>query len=347
VKKRIGLMGCGMVAGYGHLPALCGNADLELRSLFDPDEERLRARQQEFGAPGAFTDEEAFFQSGLDAVVLTSPAPCHLDNLRGAARHGLHVLSEKPLAMGEGDSLEMIRLADEAGIMLFTGFDYRFSPVSQQIHRLVRERAVGDVRSLRLIYIWNCHGKYRTDDAGQRVEQERRAGRMLEGGPMVDCGVHQIDLARWWLNSEVSRWTAAGAWVEEYDAPDHMYVHLDHECGAHTMVEISYSYCHTAAEPIHHFTYQLIGTEGLIRYERSGHLLEVRDATGTRQLPAAGEKNFEGMYAAFARALVRGSSQELPSGGDGLAATRIAREATEQVMARRQPQATDRRQNSA
>jgi predicted dehydrogenase len=334
-RKKIGLMGCGMVAGYGHLPALRDNEDLELHSLFDPDGKALKARQDEFAVSHAFTDQTQFLESGIDAVVITSPAPVHLDNLRAAAAHGLHVLCEKPLAMAEVDSVEMIRLAAEADIMLFTGFDYRFSPVSQQIRQLVQGGAVGDVRSLRLIYVWNCHGKYVTNADGHRVEQARRAGRMLEGGPMVDCGVHQIDLARWWLGSEVQSWTAAGAWVEEYKAPDHMYVHMDHDCGAHTMVEISYSYCHTAAEPFDHFTYQLIGTEGLIRYERSGHLLEVRDTRGTRQLPSGGEKNFDGMYAAFARALRQGGSDELPSGEDGLAATRIAREATEHVISQR------------
>src|SRR5690606_29064819 len=125
---------------------------------------------------------------------------------------------------------------------------------------------IGELRSLRLIYIWHCHGKYQIQADGSRVIQARREGRMLEGGPMVDCGVHQIDLARWWTQRPVTRWTAAGAWVDTYEAPDHVYLHLDHEGGIHTLVEISYSYGHTCAEPISQFTYELIGTGGLIRY---------------------------------------------------------------------------------
>ena len=332
---HIGLMGCGTVAGYGHLPALKASPDLELVSLYDPDEDRLRAAQERFGVPNAFTDVEAFFASGLDAVTITSPAPCHLENLTAAAEHGKHVLCEKPLAMTEADSQAMIDTARKGKILLCSGFTARFSPVSLRIRELVREDAIGEVRSLRLIYIWGCHGKYEIGPDGERVVQARRAGRMEEGGPLVDCGVHDIDLARWWLGSEVVDWTASGAWVDEYEAPDHVYLNMDHENGAHTMVEISYSYAHTAAEPVNYLSYDLIGTEGVIRWEMERGQLEVRTVEGTQTERFEPGKNFEGMYAAFARALERGDHGDMPTGEDGLAATRIARAATEEVMAAR------------
>lgn len=329
---RVGLMGCGTVAGYGHLPALKANSEFELVSLFDPDETRLHAAQERFEVSGAFTDVEAFFMSGLDAVSITSPAPCHLENLKAAAENGVHVLCEKPLAMVEAEGQEMIDRARKAKIMLFTGFTARFSPVSLRIRDLVREGAIGDVRSLRLIYIWGCHGKYEIGPDGQKVEQARRAGRMDEGGPLVDCGVHDIDLARWWLGSEVVDWTSAGAWVDEYDAPDHVYLNMDHGSGAHTMVEISYSYAHTASEQTYHLSYDLIGTEGVIRWEMERGQLEVRTGAGVATEQFEPGKNFEGMYAAFAAALDQGVAGDMPSGEDGLVATRIARAATEELM---------------
>jgi len=333
--KRIGLMGCGTVADYGHLPTIKDTPGLELHAVFDPDPDRLDAARLKFDVPVASGDVDTFMQSGIDAVAITSPVPFHLSNLRDAARHGKHVLCEKPLAKSEDECREMIDLADRAGVMLFTGFDYRFSPVALEIRRMVREGAVGDVRSLRLIYIWNNHGKYQRGSSGEPVLNERRRGRMLEGGPMVDCGVHQIDLARFWLGSEVVDWTAAGAWVDDYQAPDHIYLHMDHANGAHTAVEMSYSYCYTAKEPIKQFVYELIGTDGVIRYDREAKLFEIRTATETRQLEFHGEKNFAGMYEAFSRALVDGDSDVLPTGHDGLVAAKISREATDALIARR------------
>lgn len=333
--KKIGLMGCGTVANYGHVPSLQKTDGLHLHALFDPNEQNLRSTQGKFDVRNAFTDVDAFFDSGIEAVVITSPATFHCQNVLDAAQRGLHILCEKPLAMTEVEAEQMIQAAHDAGVMLFTGLDYRFSPVSQSIRQMVQDGKIGEIRSLRLIYIWNNHGKFLKGDDGQMQPNARRDFRMMEGGPMVDCGVHQIDLARWWLQSEVVDFRAEGVWVDAYDAPDHMYVHLDHENGAHTMVEMSYSYCFTAKEPIHHFTYQLIGTEGLIRFDREQKIFEIRNREGTQQLPFAGEKNFAGMYVAFAEALEKGGSDVLPTGEDGRIATYIARTATEQAIAAR------------
>jgi predicted dehydrogenase len=335
-RTRVGLMGCGTVAMYGHLPALAATQGLELVAVFDPDPIRLKAAQNEFAVPHTFTDAESFFTSGLDAVVITSPAGAHLQNVRDAARHGKHVLCEKPLALTEAEAQRMIEHMGRAQRMLFTSFVYRFSPVALEIKRLIQDGAIGRVASLRLVYNWDCHGKYEMDGAGNRVIQKRREDRMREGGPMVDCGVHQIDLARWWLDSEVVRQHAHAAWADEYEAPDHIYLHLDHADGAHTMVEMSYSFGHTAAQPVTHFCYEIIGADGIIRYDRERQIFEVRNPAGTRCLPWNHEKNFAETYAAFARALETGTPGDLATGADGLIAIRIARTATEQVI-------TDRR----
>ena len=126
----------------------------------------------------------------------------------------------------------MISSMKRAGASLYVAFCYRFSLSALKIRELVRAGAIGDVRSLRLIYNWNVHGKFKLEADGTRVIQQRREGRMLEGGPMVDCGTHQIDLATFWLGSKVIGFAGQGAWVEDYEAPDHMWLHLDHANGA-------------------------------------------------------------------------------------------------------------------
>lgn len=328
---KLGLMGCGVVASYGHIPAIMQSPDFELEAIYEPDRSRTEQLRTKYDVD-VFADPDAFFRAGFDAVVITSPAPHHIVNVRDAARCGKHVLCEKPLAMDEVQAEEMIALMERAGLSLFTAFDYRFSPVSQTIKRSVADGLIGDVRSLRLSYIWNNHGKFVRADGSQPQLNARRLGRMLEGGPMVDCGVHQIDLARWWLGSDVARFHAEGAWVDEYESPDHVYLHMTHENKAHTLVEISYSYGHTAKEPVPGYVYDLIGTDGVIHYDREAKRFELRNSTGTTRFPFAGEKNFPGMYAAFAKALGSGSALDMPTGADGLHATRIARAATDSLI---------------
>ena len=334
---KLGLMGCGMVAGYGHLPAIASVPELTLHAVYDPDSGRAQNAAERFGAAQWFTDSDAFFASGIDAVTVTSAAPAHLRNILDAARFGKHALCEKPLALDDGEAREMIAAMRSAGLMLFTGFTYRFSASALKIKELVDAGAIGKALSLRLIYNWDLHGKYETLPDGTRGLNARRVGRMDEGGPMVDCGVHQIDLARWWLSSEVVHSIGIGAWVDDYKAPDHMYLHMDHACGAHTTIEISYSYGHTAKEPRSEFVYEIIGTEGVIRYDRNAGAFDIRTETGTQSLEWHYEKNFEVIYSAFATDLKNGNGTYLATGEDGLAATILARQGTEDAIRRRRP----------
>jgi predicted dehydrogenase len=330
--KKIGVLGCGMIAELGHLPALQHVPGLRVHAVYDVSWGRALAIQIRFQIPHAFPSEKAFWESDIDAVIICTPAPFHLANVLQAAQHGKHVLCEKPLAMNETDITRMIETMDMAGLMLFTGFTYRFSGSSKEIHRLVRNGAIGQVRALRLTYLWNLHGKWKWDEKGERIASPLRVGRMLEGGPMVDCGIHQIDLARWWLGSEVEWQRGIGVWVEDYKAPDHVYLHMGHTCGAHTVVEMSFSYNATSREPRTHFQYELIGSDGVIRYNREEHSFELRNSHGTQWLAWHPEKNFAGMHSEFAHALNTGDRRDMPTAMDGLVATRLARLATEEAI---------------
>ena len=328
-------MGCGVVADYGHLPAIAATPGLELAAVFDPVRANAEKAGLRFGAR-AFTEQEAFLDAGLDAVLVCSPVPHHRANVTAAAARGIHVLCEKPLGMDDAEVLEMIAYCEAQGVGFAAGFVYRFARISRQIREWVRDGSIGEVRALRLNYIWELHGRYDQEPDGTWRESPRWRGRMLEGGPMVDCGVHGIDLARWWLGKEVVRSHGVGAWVADgYDAPDHMWLHMDHEGGAHTAVEVSFSYGHTVKEPTPRFTYDLIGTGGTIHYDRNGWVFERRNGEGTLVAPGSSEKDFPAMHAAFAHALATGDWSEMPSPQDGLAATRLARVATEEVIAGR------------
>lgn len=328
---KIGLIGCGKVAEYGHLPAIVQLPGLSLHAVLDPSEQALQQAQRNFDVPNVFTEADDFFCSGLDAVTVTSPAPFHYHNVLDAARYRLPVLCEKPIAMNRREADEMSTAMREAGTSFYAGFCYRFSPSALQIRRLVHEGAIGEVRSLRLIYNWNLHGKYETEPDGKKRLQRRRVERMLEGGPMVDCGTHQIDLAHFWLDSPVDHFSGFGAWLDDYEAPDHMYLHMVHASGAHTMVEISYSYMYTAEEPRSEFVYELIGTKGVIRYDRSARECFMATEHGTSPIPFHSEKNFAGMYCEWESALRTGKSSLLASPEHATRVTEIAREATKQA----------------
>jgi predicted dehydrogenase len=315
------------VADYGHSWAIQQTPGLTLTALCDPNPEALGKLAERFPDARTFTDPAEFFAfSEIDAVSVCTPAPLHREHVEAATARGLHILCEKPLAMTEGDIAAMIQAADKADVLLATALCYRFSPVAQAFRKAFSEGWIGDIRALRLVYLWGLHGKF--DEHG--VESPRRIGRFVEGGPLVDCGVHQLDLALWWTGSPVRSWQSAAAWIEEHESPGHVWLHLDHESGVHTCVEVSFSYGQTAKEPCDLFTYEAIGTEGVLRYDRNGWLLEARTSRGTHRLEGASEKSFHGMYALWRDCLEAGKLlPDMPTAHDGRLLTRIAREATE------------------
>ncbi|CAM3307024.1 Gfo/Idh/MocA family protein [Occultella aeris] len=331
-RRRVGLVGCGEVAGYGHLPALLRAERLELVGVCDLSTDRLAAAPAPAGVARCTSLDE---MPDLDALVITSPAGAHAQNVRWAARRGVPVLCEKPIAVDEATSVAMVEQMEAASIPLWVAFNYRFSPVAQRIHDLVATGAVGEVRALRMVFLWDLHGAFQ-DRVAQKGVNQRRVGRMLEGGPLVDCGVHQIDLARWWLGSDLQVDHATGVWFDEIDgvdAPEHVTTHLSGG-GARVLVDVSFAYGHRSPSRLPTFTYEVIGTDGVIRYRREERDFVLIDSDGLHDLGWAHEKSFEGMYADLAAAL-HGEEHALPTGRDGLAATRLALEATARAVAAR------------
>jgi hypothetical protein len=107
------------------------------------------------------------------------------------------------------------------------------------------------------------------------------------------------------------------------------------EGGITASVEVSFTYGHTVKEPLSYFTYELIGTGGVARFDRNGYILEARTGDNVIRADSGGEKNFEGMYEQFARYLGSGEVGALASPDDALVATKIALECTDRAISRR------------
>ena len=221
---------------------------------------------------------------------------------------------------------------EASGKGFFVGFVYRFSNVAQTLKQWFKSGLIGDVKSIRMIYNWHLHGQWIQDTKGEWIESPLWRGRMEEGGPMIDCGVHMIDLVRWITGEEIVQTHGHGAWVTHYEAPDHVYAHLDVPSGIHAMVEMSFSYGHTAKEPLPTFLYELIGTGGVARFDRNGYILEARDGEGIKHATGMSEKNFDGMWWQFARFLETGEIGDLASPLDALKATQIATAVTQEAI---------------
>ena len=114
---RLGLIGTGKISTQ-LADAARAAGSYRLSAILSRDLARGEAFAAENGIERAFSDEEAFFSSGLDAVYVATPNCHHAHGACAAAAHGLHVLCEKPTATSYAEWQEMRRVADQHGVVL-------------------------------------------------------------------------------------------------------------------------------------------------------------------------------------------------------------------------------------
>src|SRR3989442_15323926 len=97
---RIGLLGCGTISQFAHLPALMRAKGIQLTAICDGGRDLLRKIGLQAGVTDLFTDYEEFLEKGeMDAVLIAVPDEFHLPLARQALEARKHVLVEKPLAV--------------------------------------------------------------------------------------------------------------------------------------------------------------------------------------------------------------------------------------------------------
>ncbi len=185
---RIGIIGLGI--GRGHLARYRKDDRCEVVALCDMDEQRLHAVADEHDIEGRFTDAaEMFRDGGVDAVSIAVPNCFHAPLTIQALEAGIHVLCEKPMAMTVADAQSMQAAADKAGKNLMINLSYRFSDMSLALKRQVDAGVVGNIYFGRTVW----HRRRGMPKFGGWFGKKEMAG----GGPLIDLGVHRIDLALW------------------------------------------------------------------------------------------------------------------------------------------------------
>lgn len=191
---RIGMIGAGGIARTSHLPAFTGLKDrCEVAAICDPVETSAKAAAALFGVKRVFASHQEMIQSGeLDAVIVATPNKFHSEPTLDALAAGLHVLCEKPLAMNGGEAGRMCAAARKAGKVLQVGLQARFAGASQTLKDMV------DHGDLGFIYFARAQALRRRGVPGWGVFIDKAE---QGGGPLVDIGVHILDLTLWLMGN--------------------------------------------------------------------------------------------------------------------------------------------------
>jgi predicted dehydrogenase len=191
-KIKTGLIGCGKVA-HLHAAALRDLPESEFVAVCATDAEKARKFGEKYGV-AAFSDlGEMFKKSGAQAVCICTPHPQHAEPTIAAAKAGVHVLVEKPLASSLADCDRMIAAAKESRVKLGVFSQRRFYEPCQRIRRAIDDGKIGKpVLGSVAMYGWRDEKYYKSDPW-------RGSWKGEGGGVLVNQAPHQLDMLLWYM----------------------------------------------------------------------------------------------------------------------------------------------------
>ena len=189
-KLKAAIIGTGGISNE-HINGYLKNPDVELYAFCDINEERLKYMAERYSIPQerCFTDKDKMLATlpQIDIVSVTTWNSAHAECTIAALNAGKHVICEKPMAMNAKEALAMQQAAEKNGKLLMIGFVRRYGNDAQVLKDFIDAGSFGDLYYAKAIYLRRngCPGGWFGDKS--------RSG----GGPLIDLGVHVIDLVRY------------------------------------------------------------------------------------------------------------------------------------------------------
>ena len=204
MELKVGLIGCGDM-GRLRAAAVSRAGSLRLVAVNDLCEERAAAIAAKYG--GIVDDDwrHLLGREEIDAVIISTPPSMHAEMCIEAAKLGKHVLCEKPLARTPEECKDLLQVSEQNGILLATGFNFRFYPSIQKARQLLDSGIIGELNHVR-----SYAGYSATDHSQQWIHDADVVG----GGALRDNGIHLIDMTRYFLGEvqEIKGFTSNTCW---------------------------------------------------------------------------------------------------------------------------------------
>lgn len=316
-KVRYAVVGLGWIAQEDVLPAFAHAENSSLVALVSGDPTKIEALSKQYGVQHNYSYEQYddCLNSGeIDAVYIALPNHLHCEYTVKAAKAGIHVLCEKPMAVTQAECEEMIRAAQENNIKLMIAYRLHFDKANLEAVKIVQSGQLGDIR------MFNSMFSQQVVEGNVRVEKIEQGG-----GTVYDMGVYCINAARYLFGDEPTEVVAISA-----NNGEKRFAEIDEMTSAilrfpnERLATFTSSF---GAAPVS--TFVVIGTKGDLRmdsaYSYTGKLkqqLTIDGQTQEQSFPAGDQFAAEIVY--FSDCVLTGKEPE-PSGEEGLADIGIIR----------------------
>ena len=314
-KVRYAVIGQGYISQVAVLPAFAhARRNSILTALVSDDERKLRTlgRRYRVSRLCNYDEVDELFSSGdIDAVYIALPNSMHAEYTVRAARAGLHVLCEKPMAVTTRECEQMIEETRRARVKLMIAYRLHFERANLEAARIVRSRRLGDIR------YFDSQFSMQVKAGNIRLDCE------LGGGPLYDIGIYCINAARSAFAAEPTQ-----AWATATNSRDPRFKEVPETVTAVLRFPqdrvASFTCSFGAAD---RSAYEVVGTRGSLRMEPAyeyaeGLAFEVTIGGRKRRRQFVKRDQFAPELLYFSDCVLRDREVE-PNGEEGLADVRV------------------------
>lgn len=192
---RAGLIGCGRISPM-HLASIKKLDGVFLSAVCDTKEERAKNTALEYGCKYYTDYKNMILSESLDVVHICTPHYLHHDMAVFAASKGVHVITEKPMAISYEDAVDMVDKCRENGVTLSVIFQNRYNRAVQFIRSEHLKGILGRPLSARVIVTWDRNDEYYSNSDWKGTWDKEG------GGVVIDQAIHSLDIVRYVLGRE-------------------------------------------------------------------------------------------------------------------------------------------------
>lgn len=193
-KLKIGLIGAGGIATQAHMPSYASMENVEVVAICDIKLEKAKILAEKYGVSRIFENYADLLDlPELEAVDICTPNYLHSQIAVAALEKGLHVFCEKPDAVSAVEAERMQKTAEMSGKVLMVMRNNRYMRISSFLKKYIDDGKMGEV------YAARCGWQRRRGIPGKGgwFTTKEQSG----GGPLIDLGVHMIDLTMWLMGN--------------------------------------------------------------------------------------------------------------------------------------------------
>lgn len=310
---RVGVVGFGRM-GRGFVSAMQASNDWDIAAICDANKPARETASRTVPTAHILSKPEAILTDPtIDAVGLFTLADARPAQISLALKHGKHILAEKPLAADAATERRLLRQIEASDRLVAVNIFNRNAWYHKELLAFIAEGEIGRLGIIRVCHMTPGH-----------MPGE---GHEPEGPPFHDCGMHYVDVARWYAQSEYASWHAQGIRMWNHETPWWVQVHGNFANGIVFDITQGFVYGHLAKDKTHNCYVEAIGTAGIcrMRHDFQNATIECHGINCTRQKTAPfNDKKLDVMCDLFARSIRAGKNLGLPSARDSVVASEVA-----------------------